>query len=177
MEKAHPQFAGFSANGLAARVRNLREHGVTVEVVYCVRNPIDSMWSMAEYKARNPTWLSTLPVEEIPRHVSQSIEVLAELRDLSGGSVIEYENLPDGMTMHRLGRMLAPSWSDAEARAWLSHAASVTERASRRQGPNAGFLGERDRARSPDGPDGVWAARGADVEAANAVHQRLVADK
>ena len=177
LEKAHPEFAGFSANGLAARIRDLRERGVAVEVVYCVRNPIHSMWSMAEYKARNPTWYSRLPVEEVPQHISQSIEVLAELRDLSGGSVIEYENLPDGMAMHRLGRMLAPSWSDAEARAWLSHATSVTERAKRRQGPNAGFLGERDHARNPDGPDGVWAARGADVEAANTVHQRLVADK
>ena len=177
LEKAHPEYAGFSAAGLAARIRNLRESGVAVEVVYGVRNPIDSMWSMAEYKARNPNWYSALPVEEIPQHILKSIETLAELRELSGGSVIEYENLPDGVAMHRLGRMLDPSWGDAEAGAWLSHAASVTERAKRRQGPNAGFLGERDRVRSPDGPNQAWVAHAADVEAAKAAHRRLVAER
>ena len=94
-----------------------------------------------------------------------------------GGSVVEHENLPDGVTVHRLGRMLDPSWGDAEAGSWLSHAASVTERTKRRQGPNAGFLGERDRARSPDGPNQVWIAHAAAVEAAKAAHRRLVAER
>ena len=177
LEKAHPEFVGFAANGLVARIRNLRESGVEVEVVYCVRNPIDSMWSMAELKARNPNWYRALPVEQVPRHIAKSLGVLVDLNDLIGGSVIEYEALPHGMAMKRLGRMLDPSWGDAEVEAWLSHAASVTDRSNRRQGPGAGFFGERDRTRSPDGPDQAWLACEADVETANAAHRRLVADR
>ncbi len=176
LEKAHPEFVGFRASRLAARVRDLRENGITVEIVYGVRCPVDVMWSMAEYKSRNPKWYKKLPVGEIPRFVARSFEALAEARTLLGGSVIEYENLPDGAALNRLALRLAPAWSEAEATAWRAHAASATERSKRGERRGAGFLGTPDRARDPAGPDGAWAPAAADIEAAKAAHRRLTAE-
>ena len=176
LEKAHPLFVEFDARRLASRVRDLRLGGAEIEIVYGLRNPLDSMWSIAEYKARAPRWLETLAVEEVPRFVARSLATLAELHALLGGVVIEYEDLPDGAALNRLACRLAPAWGEAEAKAWLSHAAAATERYKRRQSPESPFLGERNQARDPAGPDGAWAAAGADLEAAKAAHRRLVAE-
>ena len=176
LEKAHPQFVGFEASRLAARVRDLRENDVAVEIIYGVRCPLDAMWSMAEYKNRDPKWYGKLPVGEIPRFVARSFEALAEARTLLGGSVIEYENLPDGAALNRLALRLAPAWGEAEATAWRAHAASATERSKREERRGAGFLGTPDRPRDPAGPDGAWATATADLEAAKAAHRRLVAE-
>ena len=176
LEKAHPQFVGFRASRLAARVRDLRENDVAVEIVYGVRCPLDVMWSMAEYKSRGPEeWYRMLSVEEIPRFVARSFEALAETRTPLGGSVIEYENLPDGAALNRLARRLAPAWGETEATAWRAHAASATERPKREERRGAGFLGTPDRPRDPAGPDGAWATATADLEAAKVAHRRLVA--
>ena len=173
LEKAHPQFVGFEASRLAARVRNLRENGLEIEIVYGVRCPLDAMWSMVEYKNRNPQWYKVLPVGEVPRFFARSLEVLAEVRALLGGSVIEYETLPNSAALNRLGRRLDSAWNEAAARAWLAHAASVTERSRRTQRPNAGFLGERNRSRDQAGPDGAWRDAVDAVTAARDAHRRL----
>ncbi len=175
LEKAHPEFAGFDVERLAARVLELRGKGVEVELVYGVRKPLDSMWSMAEYKARNPGWYRKVPLEEVPRFIARSLDSLAEARALMGGSVIDYESLPEGAAMRALGRRLDPAWGEAEAAAWLSHAAGATCRQGRQQRAAAGFLGERDGCRHEAGPDGAWAACGAEIAAADAAYRRLVA--
>ena len=172
LEKGHPQFVGFEADRLAARIRDLRESGVEVEIVYGVRCPLDAMRSMAAYKRRDPQWYKALPVAEIPRFFARSLQALLQLRNLFGGSVIEYESLPDGAALARLACRLAPAWDEAEAKAWLAHAASVTERSRRAQRPGAGFLGpSHDRA----GPDEAWRDAAADVATAHDAHRRLVA--
>ena len=177
VEKAHPEFIGFSAERLAARIRGMRERGAEVEVVYCARNPLDSMWSMAEFKARNPAWRPESPVERAPEHIMRSLEALADARALIGGAVIDYEDLPDGPALSKLGQRLAPGWGETEAAAWLSHAASATERSKRRQREGTGFLGERNRNRDAAGPGGAWLACAADLDAANAAYRRLMAEE
>ena len=177
LEKAHPEFVGFEASRLAARVRDLRGNGIAVEIVYGVRCPLDAMWSMAEYKSRDPKWYKKLLIGEIPRFIARSFEVLAEARTLLGGSIIEYENLPDGAALNRLALRLAPAWGEAEATAWRAHAASATGRSKRGQRRGTGFLGTPDQARGPAGPDGAWAAAGADLEAAKVAHRRLTAEE
>ena len=175
LEKAHPQFVGFKAGRLAARLRDLRESGVEVEIVYGLRNPLDAMWSMAEYKQRNPEWYRMLTVADLPRFIANSLEVLVELRDLFGGTVIEYESLPASAALKRLGCRLASSWGEDQARAWLAHAALVTGRAVRTQRPGAGFFGTPTRLRNRAGPDGAWrdAAPAAAIAAARDAHRRL----
>ena len=177
LEKAHPEFVGFEASQLAARVRDLRGNGIAVEIVYGVRCPLDVIWSMAEYKSRDPKWYKELPVGEIPRFIARSFEVLVEARTLLGGSIIEYENLPDGAALNRLALRLAPAWGEAEATAWRAHAASATKRSKRRERRGSGFLGTPNRARDPAGPDGAWAAAAADLEAAKVAHRRLTAEE
>ena len=172
LEKGYPQFVGFEAGRLAARIRDLRESGVEVEVVYGVRCPLAAMRSMAAYKRHDPEWLKHLPVAEIPQYVARSLETLLQLQSLFGGFVIEYESLPDGAALARLARRLAPDWGEAEGKAWLAHAASVTERLQGAQRPGAGFLGpSHDQA----GPDDAWRGAAADIAAAHDAHRHLVA--
>ena len=173
VEKAHPQFVGFNAARLGGRIRNLRERGVEVEVVYGVRGPLDAMWSMAEFKTRDPAWYTFLPVEDVPRFIAHSLDVLAALHALVGGTVVEYETLPDGSAMNTLCQRLDTSWNDAAVKAWLAHAAAVTERSKRRQRPDSAFLGDRNRLRNPDGPDRAWIPHAAAIEAANAAWTRF----
>ena len=175
VEKAHPQFVGFNAARLGGRIRNLRARGVDVEVVYGVRGPLDAMWSMAEFKTRDPVWYSFLPIEDVPRFIAHSLDVLAALHALVGGTVVEYETLPDGSAMNTLCQRLDTSWNDAAVKAWLAHAAAVTERSKRRQRSDSTFLGDRNRLRNPDGPDRAWIPHAAAIEAANAAWARLVA--
>ena len=176
LEKAHPSFVEFDARRLTSRIQDLRRDGTEVEVVYGLRNPLASMWSMVEYKARDPEWLKTLQVDEVPRFVARSLATLSDLHALVGGVVVEYENLPDGTVMGSLCQRLVSEWGEAEARAWISHAASATDRYKRRWLPESSFLGERNRSRDPAGPDGAWATADADIEAAKAAHRRLVAE-
>ena len=177
VEKAHPQFVGFDAARLGGRIRNLRERGVDVEVVYGVRRPLDAMWSMAEFKTRDPAWYSFLPIEDVPRFIARSLDVLVALRTLVGGTVVGYETLPDGVVMNALCRRLDTSWNDAAVKAWLAHAAAVTQRSKRRQRSDSAFLGDRDRRRNPDGPDGAWTSQAAAIEAANAAWAELVSPR
>ena len=176
LEKAHPEFTDFDAERLAARILDLRGKGVEVEIVYGVRKPLDAMWSMAEYKTRNPTWYAPLSMEEVPRFFARSLDSLARVRILVGGSVVNYRSPPDGAAMKALCRRLAPSWGEAESAAWLSHAASATCRSKRHQREASGFLGTRDRSRHPAGPGGAWAAGAADIEAADAAWRCLTAE-
>ena len=174
LEKGHPQFVGFEAGRLAARIRDLRESGVEVEVVYGVRCPLDAMRSMAAYKRHDPEWLKHLPVAEIPQYVARSLETLLQLQSLFGGFVIEYESLPDSAALARLACRLAPAWGEAEAKTWLAHAASVTERSRRAQRPGAGFLvTSHDQA----DPDEAWCDAAADIATARDAHRRLVTAK
>ena len=174
LEKAHPQFVDFNANQLAARIRDLRERGVDVEVVYGVRNPLHSMWSMAEFKIRDPNWYRNLQVEEVPQFIAKSLETLAEVHALVGGTVVEYENLPNGAVMNRLCQRFDASWGDAAVKAWLAHAVSVTERSKRQQRTDSAFLGKRGRSRDPAGPERAWLTCAADIEMANETHRRLL---
>ena len=176
LEKGHPEFVGFEANRLAARVGGLRDRGVEIEIIYGVRRPLDSMWSMAELKAREPSWYAKVPFNEVPRHTAQSLATLAEVRSLIGGTVVEYESLPDGLALRGLSRRLAPDWDETEIDRWLAHATAVTERAKRRQREDAGFLGDRDPLRDPDGPEGIWLSCAAEMEAAKATYRRLIAE-
>ena len=176
LEKAHPEFAGFDAERLAARILDLRGKGVEVEIVYGVRKPLDAMWSMAEYKTREPAWYKHLPMEEVPRFFARSFDSLARMHTLMEGSVVDYRSLPDGAAMKALCRRLAPSWGEAESAAWLSHAVSATCRSKRRQREASGFLGTRDRSRHPAGPGGAWAAGAAEIKVADAVWRRLTAE-
>ena len=175
LEKGHPQFVSFEADRFAARIRGLRESGVEVEIVYGVRCPLDAMWSMVEYKSRDPEWLNTLPIPEIPQYIARSLEVQVELRGLFGGAVIEYESLPDSAMLKRLGCRLAPAWGESEAKAWLAHAAFVTERSMRSQRTNAGFFGLPTRSHEQAGPDGVWRDAVGAIAAARAAHRCLTA--
>ena len=174
VEKAHPQFVGFNAARLGGRIRNLRERGVDVEVVYGVRSPLDAMWSMAEFQTRDPTWYSFLPIEDVPRFTAHSLDVLVALHAIVGGTVVEYETLPDGLAMNTLCQRIDTSWNDAAVKAWLAHAAAVTERSKRRQRSDSAFLGDCNRLRNPDGPDRAWIPHAAAIEAANAAWAKLV---
>ena len=173
VEKAHPQFVEFDANRLAARIQNLRERGVDVEVIYGVRNPLHSMWSMAEFKDRDPNWYGRLPIEEIPEFIAKSLDVLAKLYDLVGGNVVDYEDLPDSEVMTMLCQRLDPSWGAPDVEAWLAHATAVTQRSRRRQRPDSGFLGESNRYRDEAGPDHVWVPKAAIMAAAEETHRGL----
>jgi hypothetical protein len=156
VEKAHPQFFDFDTDAFVDHARTLQASGVELLIAYQVRRPLDAMWSMIEFKRRQPGWYSWLEPEKVPAWIRDSLDSIAVAQDRIPGHVIDFDDIPSGAALHRLGTALAPSWTHAETSAWLEHAAAATDRSKRQQSEGAGFIGEPDPERSANGPDDAW---------------------
>lgn len=173
LEKAHPEFFAFDVDAFRRSLDQLSAiHGVEIQFVYQVRQPLEVMWSFAEYKARSPRWYAHLPVDEVPAYITRSFRALAELQETHPGVVVDFGDIhPGSDSLRRLGRLLTPEATDAAIDKWL---AGGFEGADLEVAHQASFVGDRDAQRGPDGPGGAWMPHGELIEQANATYERLV---
>ena len=173
VEKAHPQFFDFEVGPFLERVERARGDGLATTVVLGVRRPLDAMWSMVEFKRRQPSWHRWLSVEEVPLWIAKSLEALEEVSDHLDSLVVDFDDIPSGVSIHELGRVLGPLSDPGFVERWVEHADKATQKSERTQTPNSGFIGKQDRHRSSNGPDGLWSGLDEVIERANQSYLKL----
>ncbi|MEM9748145.1 MAG: hypothetical protein AAF945_15720 [Actinomycetota bacterium] len=156
VEKTHPQFADFDADAMVDGIRRLEGDGVGVDVVFGVRRPLDAMWSMHEFKTRQPSWYARLETAAIPSWIERSLRVIRDVQTELGGLVVDHADLPDGASLRSIASIVDPGMSSDDVTSWLSAAAGWTAPETRRQAPDSGFLGSPSEERVRNGPSGAW---------------------
>lgn len=172
LEKLHPSFFDFDVDRFVGRIEaTKRLFDCEVVVVSVVRNPLDAMWSIAEYKQRNRNWLSDIEPQAIPEFACQTVTAMADLRTRVGGHVITYGDIT-GASDHLHDVLATLGDLDTErVREAIAPRYAGDDLASAR---SRGFVGDRSSDRSPDGPGGIWAANRELIERATEIHTRLV---
>lgn len=172
VEKIHPQFYGFDATSFANRLDNAEVRlGTHVDLVYLIRSPLDAMWSMAEYKQREPRWYADLAEPDIPRFIQRSLVSLKDLMEQRPGPLIDFSEIRrDADRMVDIGRAIGSSNEGSTIEEWLNRAFPATAVGNLSE---TNFVGERDPDRSPEGPDSAWSGATEEVEAANDIYDKL----
>lgn len=172
LEEAHPEFFAFDVDGFRRNIDYLAEkHGVEVQFVYQIRQPLEVMWSFAEYKARSPKWKANVPAHDIPIHIAKHYDSLAKLQVTHPGVVIDFEEIkPESDALRDLARILTPDVSNAVIDEWLARG---FERADLKVAHQAGFVAERDAQRGPSGPGGAWLRHQDVIQAANTTYAQI----
>lgn len=155
IEKAHPQFFDFEVPEFAAHLRSLEGRtSYEISVMYGIRNPLDAMWSMAEYQQRNPAWYRFLDVDSIPSFIERSIVAIDELSTLIPGQIVDYEQTIAGDFALRaaFAGLNSPPLDDRV----FEDARSPFAPAARSRTQSGRFLGEGSGARDRQGPEGAW---------------------
>ncbi len=173
VEKAHPQFFDYEVAPFLERVERARENGLHTTMVLGVRRPLDAMWSMVEFKRRQPSWYAWLSVEEVPLWIARSLEALEQVSNHLDSLVIDFDEIPRGASIHELGRLLGPSLTPGQVDTWVAHAGEATRRSDRAQASGSGFIGEQDTDRSSAGPNGSWSGLGEILERAEQAYANL----
>ena len=177
LEKAHPEFIDFDTVRLVRNIETLRSNDVEVSLIIGIRRPLETMWSMAEYKKRQPAWHRNVDFIDIPEWILRSLQVLRELQEEFGGFVVDFDDFPKGESFRSIGKDLGEGWSRADVTAWLSYAKTLGAKSKRIQKEGAGFIGERDRNRNPSGPEGMWANFVGTVSAADEVYEEILGNR
>ena len=173
VEKAHPHFYGHETERLLAGIGRLEQRGVDVRLVLQTRRPLEVMWSMAEYKNRDPDWYPKLDLADIPRHILTSMESLEHLaQSVSGVPAIDNSDL-ETVSPRLLSMLKDLTPLDVEDLG-SSIRRTLTNMSAMQSGTV--FVGERADRRPADGPDGVWGDLAHIVESATAIWKRLVSD-
>jgi hypothetical protein len=154
VEKFHPEFFGYDVDPFIERVKGLdRSLEGAVSVISLVRDPLQTMWSMAEYKSRNPRWYRNLDPVDIPSLIRDSIESIDRVHEAVGGSIVTYDDITGA----------SPAFASSLASVSGIGTEAVSEQISPRLAPETrndaaarGFVGDRTADRTPAGPDGVW---------------------
>lgn len=172
VEKAHPQFFDFDVERFVDAIDAVSsEHSVEIDIVYQIRNPLDVMWSMAEYKQRDPTWHGQLTIEGIPALVRGEFEALQFLLRAKPGLVIDYEDVNESSpVMMELARLVSRASSEADCHRWLQSAFAATSRSGI---VATDFVGQR-QDRVADGPENMWRPYVDDLVICEAIYRRLV---
>lgn len=177
VEKCHAQFFDFDAQKFHAGLAEFEAGtGRRVTLVFVLRSPIESMWSMVDYQRRDPEWYAFLNPATVPEFIRASLQSMVELAELRPGRVIDYPDMqPDSDRLRGLGSLLFDT-TDADERveAWCRYALGATERSARMTSQSGPFLGEPDRDRSVDGPDGAWTAQTDLIAEAQAAYARIL---
>ena len=171
VEKAHPHFFGFDSELFSRRLSRLEDqHQLQVVVIYQTRAPLDVMWSMAEYKQRDPTWQGSLEIADIPDLVARSYSSLNLLASLRPGAFVDFDEMSqDRSRLSQLARLIDPTMTDAENDKWAEQALSLTDRKKLESTAFVGPHGERVRT----GPDNVWASCIATIDQADSQYRAM----
>jgi len=91
IEKIHPHFFDHDIDAFLDNVERLGEHR-NLFFLYQVRRPKETLTSFLKYKERNPDW-DHRALDEIPTHLRQVFESVANVADQVPGIVVDYEQL------------------------------------------------------------------------------------
>lgn len=169
IEKGHPQFIDHDVGALRAGIERVEGRGTDVNLIIQTRNPLDAMWSIAEYKAREPTWYSNLEVTEIPEYVLSSFRSLESFATIEGSALVDHREMQELSTgFVQLVEQLGPV--PGETTAWIT---STFERL-RKQQHETRFSTPEINHRTAAGPNDLWLGSADVVGEAEAIWARLV---
>ena len=174
IEKAHPQFFDFDDVAFASQVTSLADRAsYDFSIAYGVRAPLDAMWSMVDYKRRNPRWYHFLPIDEIPGFIADSIEAIMRLRERIPGPVIDYDDVVGpGTALRDLFVGLTDPKVDASVFDNARFDLSLDQRSSAQSGPFVGRVEREERLAT--GPDGAWADCARELARATDAYDKLL---
>ena len=173
VEKTHPEFFDFDVARLLDGVHNLEAAGRRVEVVLGIRDPVETMWSMAAYQQRDPGWYAWLDPAGIPDFVARSFETLAGVATSLSCRIMDYSGPPSQRAMlHELAVGLFGDSAEA-ADSWIDAVEAETVAGNRARREGSGFIGAPTTTRDPLGPDGIWSSAGVAIERAAAAYAAI----
>ena len=138
-----------------------------------IREPVETMWSMASYQQRDPGWYAWLDPADIPDFVARSFETLAAVAASHSCRIMDYAGpASQRATLHELAVDLFGDSAES-ADAWIDavEAETVAEKRTSREG--SGFVGAPTTTRDPSGPDGIWSSAGDAIERAAAAYAAI----
>ena len=163
IEKAHPRFVGNDPERLKEGLARLENRGTNVDLILQVRRPLDVMWSIAEYKARQPGWYSRLAPSDIPEYVLSSIRSLGQFAvEIPNTTIIDHSDLVEISPslielVERIGPIDGVGTGD-----WIGR----TLKELRVMQSKTSFAPVERGDRRPEGPDGIWTDASATIEQA-----------
>jgi hypothetical protein len=171
IEKAHPQFFDYDPGRLTAGIARLHDRGTDVDVVVQVRRPLEVMWSMAEYKRREPAWYASLDPADIPAYVLASFRSLRRIADeFPSCRIIDNSDLIQvSPRLVDLVEGLAPIVGEPTGE-WVSRTLEGLTNMQR----TTRFVADRDAERSPRGPDDLWVDAAGIIDACTVLWDQLV---
>lgn len=173
VEKTHPEFFDFDVARLLDGVHNLEAAGRRVEVVLGIRDPVETMWSMAAYQQRDPGWYAWLDAAGIPDVVARSFETLAGVATSLSCRIMDYSGPPSQRAMlHELAVGLFGDSAEA-ADSWIDAVEAETVAGNRARREGSGFIGAPTTTRDPLGPDGIWSSADVAIERATAAYAAI----
>jgi len=148
IEKAHPGMFDCDAGRIdEALDRFERERGEPVDLVYRVRDPIETIASILGYKRRSETWYNFLPERRICALVDASLACTMELLERRPGAVVDYaEHKAKGAAA--LTRVFEWLWPEVDPTVH-SIAATHADRITSLRRPSGGNAGDFFAARNP----------------------------
>ena len=147
IEKCHPSFFDFDVDIFLARIEQLEQLGIQVQLVYLVRDPKSLMSSFMNYQKRNPAWYSTIIEAELPRLIQKTYAAISQANIRKPGVGLDYAELKADLAYALIGIYLA-LWSELsrnheEAILQVSQLAEQhTNRQNRVKATGSPFLGK-----------------------------------
>ena len=171
-EKLHPSFYDHNVETFLQRIESAKARfDCPVTVMAVVRTPLDAMWSMAEYKVRNPRWHADLEPRNIPINIADDFAAIVKVVKQIGEHVITFEEVTNAGS-----GLIAPlaSLSGQSQAAVRKQVAPRFDGRDLENAQNRGFVGERNASRSIEGPESIWVDHIDVIASAQADYEYLI---
>jgi hypothetical protein len=171
-EKLHPSFYDHDVETFLQRIESAKARfDCPVTVMAVVRTPLDAMWSMAEYKVRNPRWHADTEPRNIPITIADDFAAIVKVVKQIGGHVITFEEVTNAGS-----GLIAPlaSLSGQSQAAVRKQVAPRFDGRDLENAQNRGFVGERSASRSIEGPESIWVDHIDVIASAQADYEYLI---
>ena len=90
LEKIHPMTVDFDPDEMLSRMDHLARDGIQVDVVYQLRDPVDSIRSFLAYQQRAERWHPDMSGEDVIAQYAASYEMMERLIVRQPGPVVAY---------------------------------------------------------------------------------------
>ena len=90
LEKIHPMVVDFDPDQMIQRLRHLAAEGIAVDVVYQLRDPIESIRSFLAYQQRAERWHPDMDGADVVAQYYASYSMMAQLIERVPGPVVAY---------------------------------------------------------------------------------------
>ena len=111
LEKLHPESYLFDSHKFLAKLSELEDRGVKIQVVYCIREPISSIESFLNYQERNPTWYPDKSGKQVIDYTVDTFSSLCEVAQRRKGLIVDYSQIT-GDLVGVLVKIYESLWAD-----------------------------------------------------------------